>query len=86
MVSVPFHSQMTKMTQKEILAWVLSLFWGVAFAIFTVWIYIPHCLRQIRNNNRAALFYKISLGASVVFFIYQFLTVVFIIWVIWSQQ
>ena len=28
MISVPLHSQMAKMTQKEIGAWLLSLLWG----------------------------------------------------------
>ena len=28
MVSIPLYSQMAKMTQKEIWAWLLSLLWG----------------------------------------------------------
>lgn len=80
MVSIPLHSQMAKLTQKEIWAWLLSSLWGVSFAIFTVWFYVPYCLRQIRKNDRTALFYKISLGASIVSFIQQLFSVGVIIW------
>lgn len=34
----------------------------------------------IRKNDRTALFYKISLGASIVFFIQQLFSVGVIIW------
>lgn len=77
---------MSKLTLKEQMTWGLSLFWGVAFALFTIWFYFPFCLKKIRTNDRVAFFYKISLGASMVFFIYQCFVCCFIMWMLCNSE
>lgn len=81
MISIPVHSKLAKMPLRERFSWALSNVWGVGFALFTVWFYVPYCRRRIKQNNgRDAALWKISLGASVVFFVYQLIVATFVIW------
>jgi len=81
MIRIPVHSKLAKMPLRERFNWALSNIWGVGFALFTIWFYVPYCRRRIwQNNGRDAALWKISLGASVVFFVYQLIVATFVIW------
>ena len=75
------QSQLEKMSLRERFSWALSNVWGVGFALFTIRFYVPYCRRRIkRNSGRDAVLWKISLGASVVFFVYQLIVAAVVVW------
>ena len=81
MISIPLHSQLAKKPLRERFSWALSNVWGVGCALFSIWFYVPYCRKRIKQNNgRDAIFWRISLGASVVFFVYQLIVATFIVW------
>ncbi len=41
MISIPVHSKLAKMPLRERFSWALSNVWGVGFALFTIWFYVP---------------------------------------------
>ena len=81
MISIPVHSKLAKMPLRERFSWALSNVWGVGFALFTIWFYVPYCRRRInQNNGRDAVLWRVSLGASAVFFVYQLIVATFVVW------
>ena len=80
MINIPVHSNLAKMPLRERFNWALSNVWGVGFALFAIWFYVPYCRRRIKQNNgRDAVLWRISLGASVVFFVYQLIVALFVV-------
>lgn len=81
MISIPVYSKLAKMPLRERFSWALSNVWGVGFALFTIWFYVPYCRRRInQNNGRDAVLWRVSLGASAVFFVYQLIVATFVVW------
>ena len=81
MIRIPVHSKLAKMPLRERFSWALSNVWGVGFALFTIWFYVPYCRRRInQNNGRDAVLWRVSLGASAVFFVYQLIAATFVVW------
>ncbi len=80
MITIPVYSHLAELSTKEKVEWSLSLLWGVGFALLTIWAYVPYCLTRIKSNRGACL-YKLSLAASILFFTYQLIVCILIIWI-----
>ena len=65
MISIPVHSKLAKMPLRERFNWALSNIWGVGFALFTIWFYVPYCRRRIRQNNGRDAALSSALGESL---------------------
>ena len=47
MISIPVHSKFAKMPLREKFSWALSNVWGVGFALFTIWFYMPYTMNGV---------------------------------------